>query len=72
MSWSRQVFSDVISEVGWDDDTQELVITFKRNGAVWGYAGADEAFAEQLSRAPSVGGMFHTEVKNQLVGRRIR
>src|SRR5262249_4883522 len=72
VSWSRPVFSDVISEVGWDETSQELIITFKRGGAMWGYAGADEAFADQLSRAASVGGMFHAEVKNQLAGRRIR
>lgn len=71
MSWSRDVFSSMISAVGWNDDTQELEIEF-RNGTTWGYAGVDEAFADQLSKAASVGGMFHTEVKNQLQGRRIR
>jgi KTSC domain len=71
MSWSRDVFSSMIQAVGWDDDSNELIVEFK-NGVAWGYSGADEAFADQLSKAASVGGMFNTEVKNQLAGRRIR
>ena len=70
MSWSRSVFSDMVSEVGWDDEANELIVTFK-NGVTWAYSGADEAFADQLARAASVGRMFNAEVKNQLAGRRV-
>lgn len=71
MSWSKQVFSDVISEVGWDDDAQAMIVTFK-NGATWAYEGTDESFADELSKAASPGGMFHSQIKGQMPGTRIR
>jgi hypothetical protein len=62
-AWSKSVFSDMISEVGWDDETEELLVTFKKNGKRAAYKGFDEGTAELLSRAPSVGSMFLTEIK---------
>lgn len=70
VSWSRDVYSSMIQSVGFDDDLNAMVIEFK-NGTTWAYD-ADEAYADQLSKAASVGGQFHTEVKNQMAGRRIR
>jgi len=61
--WMKPVFSDMISEVGWDPETQELLVRFRKNGKTAGYKGADEGTADVLSRAPSVGQMFLSEIR---------
>ena len=63
MAWSKPVFSSMVSEVGWDESTEELTVTFAKNGKTAAYKGFDEGTAEQLSRAPSVGSMFLSEIK---------
>ena len=62
-SWSKPVFSEMISEVGWDEDAKELLVTFKKKGRTAAYKGFDEGTADQLSRAPSVGSMFLSDIK---------
>lgn len=71
MSWTHSVFSSNVSEVGWDDDSQEIVVTFT-NGSVYAYAGADEGLALELSKAPSVGQMLNSEIKGQYAFRKVR
>jgi hypothetical protein len=61
--WSKSVFSEMVSEVGWDPDTEELTVTFKKNGKTAAYKGFDEGTAEALSTAPSVGSMFLNDIK---------
>lgn len=63
MPWSKPVFSSMISEVGWDESTEEILITFAKNGKTAAYKGFDEGTADSLRRAPSVGGMFLDEIK---------
>jgi KTSC domain len=63
MGWSKQVFSEMISEVGWDDENQELLVTFLKKGRTAAYKGFDEGMADRLSKAASVGGMFLSEIK---------
>jgi KTSC domain len=63
MSWSKQVLSEMVSDVGWDDETQELLVTFIKKGRTAAYKGFDEDTADKLSRAASVGGMFLSEIK---------
>jgi hypothetical protein len=63
MSWSKPVFSSLLSEVGWDEDNQELVVTFAKNGKTAAYKGFDEGKAVQLSNAASAGSMFLGEIK---------
>jgi hypothetical protein len=63
MAWSKPVLSDMIAEVGWDDETSELLVTFKKKGRTAAYKGFDEGTAEQLSRAASVGSMFLSDIK---------
>lgn len=53
----------MISEVGWNDETEELTVTFAKSGKTAAYKGFDEGTADQLSRAPSVGSMFLAEIK---------
>ncbi len=62
-SWMKSVFSDMVAEVGWDPEQQELLVRFKKNGKTAAYKGFDEGTAEQLSKAPSVGSMFLSEIK---------
>lgn len=63
MAWNKSVFSDMISEVGWDDETEELTVTFKKNGKKAAYKGFDEGIADSLAHAPSVGSMFLSDIK---------
>jgi hypothetical protein len=62
MSWSKSVYSSMVSEVGYDDETQELLVTWV-NGRRSIYAGVPEGLADQLSRAPSVGSMINSDIK---------
>jgi hypothetical protein len=63
MGWSKPVLSEMISEVGWDNATEELLVTFIKKGRTAAYKGFDEGTAEQLSRAPSTGSMFLNEIR---------
>ncbi len=62
MAWNKSVLSSLLTEVGWNDETEELTVTFK-SGKTAAYKGFDEGKAEQLSRAPSAGQMFLSEIK---------
>lgn len=61
--WMKSVFSDMVSEVGWDDESGELIVVFKKNGARYAYANVPEDVAIQLSKAPSVGQMMIMDIK---------
>ena len=63
MPWMKSVLSEMVSEVGWDDETNEVLVKFKKGGKTAAYKGFDEGTADQLSRAASVGGMFLSEIK---------
>lgn len=65
MSWSKQVYSEMVSTVGYNTDTSELEVTFKKNGKTAAYQGVSEDDANRLANAPSVGGMFLSEIRNQ-------
>lgn len=62
-SWMKSVYSDMVAEVGWDPEQEELLVRFKKNGKTAAYKGFDEGKAEELSKAPSVGSMFLSEIK---------
>jgi hypothetical protein len=62
-TWMKSVFSSMVSEVGWDEETQELLVTFTKKGRTAAYKGFDEGKALQLSTAASVGGMFLDDIK---------
>lgn len=61
MSWSKEVISDMVSTVAWDDDT--LMITWRKSGRVSAYAGVDEETALKCANAGSVGGFVNNEIK---------
>lgn len=62
MSWTRNVFSSMVNEVGWDSETSDLLITWN-NGRKSAYAGVPEDVANDLANAPSVGGMINSQIK---------
>jgi hypothetical protein len=70
MSWSKQVFSSMVQEIAWEDETQEMVITYN-NGQRYAYSGLDEGTAVEGSKAPSVGRWVNTEVKGQFPFRKL-
>ena len=63
MSWEKNVYSSMVSSVGYDTDTNELIIVWARSGRQSRYADVPEALAEQRSRAPSVGAMMNSDIK---------
>jgi hypothetical protein len=65
MSWSRSVYSSMVSEVGYDTATQELLITWAKGGKTSAYEGVPEDVAEACSRAPSVGQFVNSEIKDR-------
>lgn len=61
-TWTRNVFSTMVSEVGWDSETSDLIITWN-NGKKSAYAGVPEDVANDLANAPSVGAMMNSQIK---------
>jgi hypothetical protein len=62
----RQVFSDWVSEIGYDPETQELHVGYKRGkrrSAV--YRGVPEDVAARVMSSPSIGEALHAEVRGQ-------
>lgn len=63
MAWTRDVYSSMVSSVGWDDQTGEILVKWSKSGKMSAYGGFDEAKALELATAPSVGQMVLTEIK---------
>ena len=63
MSWSQSVFSSMVSEVGYDSYTNELIVTWLKSGKQSAYQGVPEETALRLANAPSVGQMINDEIK---------
>jgi hypothetical protein len=63
MGWTKNVFSSNASSVGWNDETQEIEITWN-SGKTSAYAGGTEELAEQCANAPSVGQFINSEIKS--------
>ena len=71
MAWEKSVFSSNVQSIGYDDETQDLLVTWN-NGRVSAYSGVSEELAVEVSQAPSVGGMLNSTIKNQYPHRYIR
>ena len=61
-TWTKAVYSTMVSEIGWDQDTKDLLVTWS-NGRQSAYADVPEDVAVSLSNAPSVGTMINSDVK---------
>lgn len=62
MTWNKDVYSTMVSNVGWDDETNDLLVTWA-NGRKSAYSDVPEDVALALSNAPSVGTMINMEIK---------
>lgn len=63
MSWSRSVFSSMVSEVGYDSDAKEMLVTWAKSRKQSAYEGVPEDVADTCSRAPSVGQFINEQIK---------
>lgn len=63
MSWEQSVFSEMVSAVGYEENEQALIITWKKSGRKSAYLGVPEEVAVQVANAPSVGQMLNSEIK---------
>lgn len=59
----KAVSSTNLSEVGYDEAQQQLVVTFK-SGGKWRYDNVTPSEYEALMNAPSIGSHFHTHIKS--------
>lgn len=64
MSWTQPVYSSMVSEIGYDDKTQELLVTWAKSRKVSAYKGVPEDLALQVANALSVGSMINSEIKD--------
>ena len=73
MSWSRSVYSSMVSEVAWSDDSgqPELTVTFVK-GQQGVYEGVSEEEAIALSKAASVGQYLNNSIKPFFRYRKLR
>ena len=62
MSWSKSVFSSNVREVGYDEESGDLLITWN-SGKRSAYSGVPEDLAEQCAKAASVGSFLNSEIK---------
>jgi hypothetical protein len=64
MSWSQSVYSSMVSEIGYDTDNQELLVTWAKSGKVSAYKGVPEEKALEIANSASVGRAVN-EIKDQ-------
>lgn len=60
----RDVYSDSVNQIGYDPETKELHVTWKRTGKVSVYQGVPAAVAEETMNAPSIGQALRNGVQN--------
>lgn len=65
--WMRSVYSSMVSEIGYDDQTGELLVRWAKSGKLSGYKGVSEDVAESLGAGniASVGEYLNAEIKDQ-------
>jgi len=61
MSWEKPVYSKRAVSIAYDDQTQEMTVTWK-NGKATVYSGVPESVALDLAHAPSVGNMINSDI----------
>lgn len=59
----RNVFSSMASRVGYEAESEQLLVTFAKSGKTGIYEGVDYATFDRLSKAASVGDMIESEIK---------
>ena len=67
-TWSQRVFSSNVEEIGYNAETEELIVTWK-SGKQSAYAGVPEGLAQEVANAPSVGQALNSMIKPQYAHR---
>jgi hypothetical protein len=62
MTWERNVFSSMVQSIGYDAESEELIVTWK-SGRRSAYAGVSEDVATAAANAASVGQFINNEIK---------
>lgn len=62
MSWTRNVFSSNVAQVGYDSERKGLVVHWS-SGRTSFYEGVSEEQADEVSNAASVGERLNTDIK---------
>ena len=70
LEWTPTPQSSNIARVGYDTETQELVVEFK-SGGTYAYDGVSANTAADLASDPSPGGYFSRHVRNRYQSRRL-
>jgi hypothetical protein len=70
VTWSKDVFSSMASTISYNEETQELIITYN-SGKSYAYAGVTEDVAVGVSNAASVGEFINSEIKGRYQYRRL-
>lgn len=65
LPFMKPVQSSNISDIGYDDATSELYITFRNSGRTYKYADVPSGEYHMLETADSVGSYFANNIKNQ-------
>jgi len=55
----------MVSEVGYDDQTGELLVRWAKSGKTSAYAGVPEDVAFEAAQVANVGPYINSEIKNQ-------
>lgn len=63
MTWERQVFSEMVSSIGYDAESGDMIVTWKKSGRTSAYSGVPEDVALQAAMAASVGQFINNEIK---------
>ena len=70
ITWTPTPQSSNVARVGFDDETQDIVVEFK-NGGTYSYSGAGEAVAADMASDPSPGRYFARHVKNRYPAKKL-
>lgn len=62
MPWTKSVFSSRVSEIAYDEQTKELLVTWAKGGRTSIYSDVPEEVAIDLSNNVSVGSMIASEI----------
>ncbi len=58
----KSVFSDRVSQIGYDPDTSELAVIWKNNGRRSLYSGVPAELANEVMNAASVGAALNADI----------
>lgn len=57
------VDSSNIKQIAFHEDSQQILVEFKKDGGIFAYEGCSKSLYEQFKNAPSAGKFFHANIK---------